>query len=489
VQLGIPSIGSDFFLSALPVIILCLASILAMLQSVFPRIGGQRAVAGSLAAGLLGALILTWRTREPQTFLAGALVIDAFSVFGQTLILLIASALGFLAWDTAVKKDFFRGETVSLYLMVIAGMMVMVSSLDIVTLFVGIELASIGIYCLVGYVSPSMKSQEGAVKYFILGSLAAAFLLMGAGLLYAGTGTLQVNEIVSAIRTGTGSNPLVALGAFFAAISIAVKLALVPFHLWAPDAYESAPTMITALMATAVKVMILVFTLRFFAGGMAIAELSAIWMPILTFAAGLSMIAGNIMAMIQTSFKRMLAYSSIAHSGYLAVALCSLSGTGVGQDAIEAVLFYLVGYSVISVGAFGIIMWLEGEKSLSLQLEDLIGLGKRHPWIAAALTICMLGFAGMPPTVGFLGKFLVFKAALSAKLYPIVIVGALGSAISFYYYLNVIVKMYLLQPRKGSSELVVSPRPLMTMVLVFCSVVLILLAGLLPGTLLEVLKI
>ena len=182
------------------------------------------------------------------------------------------------------------------------------------------------------------------------------------------------------------------------------------------------------------------------------------------------------------------AYSSIAHSGYLAVALCSLSGTGVGQDAVEAVLFYLVGYSLISVGAFGIIMWLEGAKPLSLQLEDLVGLGKRHPWIAAALTICMLGFAGMPPTVGFLGKFLVFKAALSAKMYSIVIVGAVGSAISFYYYLNVIVKMYLMQPKAGSSALVFAPRPRFAIALVFCSVVLILLAGLFPGPLLEALK-
>lgn len=488
-QPDIVNLGNDFLAGALPILVLSIAGIIAMIQAVVPRIGGQKSLFTVLGVGLVLAMLFTWRSPEPTVFLNGALVVDAFSNFGQSLILIVSLVLSFFAWDSSIKEDFFRGEPVGLYLFVVAGMLIMVSSLDIVTLFVGLEIASIGIYCLVGYISPNVRSQEGAVKYFIIGSLAAAFLLMGIGLLYAGTGFLQIDKIMGAIRSGTGANLLVAMGSFFLAIAIAIKLALFPFHLWAPDAYESAPTMITALMATAVKVMVLIFSLRVFNSGMAIAELNSVWIPILVFVAALSMIGGNIMALIQTNLKRLLAYSSIAHSGYLAVALCSLAGTGVGQEATEGILFYLVGYSIVSIAAFGIIMWLEGRKGFGLQLDDLVGLAKRHPWISAALTVAMLGFAGMPPTVGFFGKFLVFKAALSAQMYGIVVIGVIGSAISFYYYLSVIVKMYLIQPKSGSSPLVIAERPLVTSALVFASVILIVIAGLVPGSLLGVLKI
>jgi NADH-quinone oxidoreductase subunit N len=318
-------------------------------------------------------------------------------------------------------------------------MMTLVAADDLVTVFIGLELSAIGLYAMIGYVFPTRRSMEAAVKYLLLGAFAAGFLLFGMALMYAVTGSLRISEIVMRLRF-YADHPWMGIGGIFFLVGLAFKLALVPFHLWAPDAYEGAPTGVTSFMITSVKVMVLIVLMRVFAVGMS--TMYAVWLPALAFLAVLSMIVGNIMALVQTNLKRMLAYSSIAHSGYMAVALCAIAVVA-GQVPVDAVLFYIIGYSVMSIGAFGVIMWLEREDLDQISLDNVSGLASRHPWAAFALATFMFGFAGMPPTVGFMAKFFVFNAALSGSLIWLVVIGAIGSTISLGYYLRVVVKMYM----------------------------------------------
>jgi len=478
-----PAIGLDFYLAALPVLILTVGSLVALMQSAFPAIGKPSAVYILTLVTILAACasLVGVQMNADAQFLSGTLLAGDVSRFGQGFILLVSLAVVVLMRETHIRDHFLRGEIVSLFLMVVAGMLVMVATDDLITLFVGLELASIGLYALIGYVKPSRRAQEGAIKYFVLGSAAAAILLFGFALLYAATGTMRISEIVAALPKLADHN-WVRLGGLLTLIGLAFKLALAPFHLWAPDAYEAAPTGITALMATTVKVMIIVVTLRLFGGGMS--SLYDVWLPALTFLAMVSMILGNIMALVQSSLKRMLAYSSIAHSGYMAIAICALSGTATGLSA-QAILFYLVGYAIVSVGAFAIIMVLESEQNDNLTLDDLSGLAAKRPWLAFAMATFMFSFGGMPPTVGFIGKFFVFNAALSNHLYGIVVIGAIGSTIALFYYLRVIVRMYMTESVAVALPLNTS-RSIVTSAILVASIVLTILLGtVLPGPALE----
>lgn len=474
---SLPHIGPEFYVAALPVLILSLGSVFAMLQGVYKNIGSENAVFGVLVLALLGALtgVFLGQPTGEATYLDGAYLAGALGKVGQTLILTIALVITLAYRETFLRQKFFRGEITSLFMMIVAGMLVMVASEELVTLFVGLELSSIGLYAVVGYLNPSRRSQEGAIKYFVLGSFASAILLFGFGLLYASTGSLRLSEIAEAVPKLLDHN-WVRLGVLFTLAGLGFKLALAPFHLWAPDTYEAAPTGITAFMATSVKVMILVVAMRLFAGSLSL--LYEVWLPALMFLAILSMILGNIMALVQTSLKRMLAYSSIAHSGYMAIAICAIGGAS-GEFPVAAILYYLVGYAIISLGAFCVLMWLENEENDNLLLDDLAGLGKKHPWAAFALAVFMFSFAGMPPTVGFMGKFFVFNAALSNQLYSLVIIGVIGSSISLFYYLRVIVRMYMAEPVKVAVPLAPSRSFVMVGILA-----LALLSNLLLGTLL-----
>jgi NADH-quinone oxidoreductase subunit N len=437
-----PSIPQELVTAALPIFILSIGSLIAMLQAVFPKIGGLGATKGVFFVSLILAMASIGIPSPDMPFFEGAYLAESLSKFGFILLLVIAVIVGIFYSQSYQEKHFFRGEVTSLFLLVTLGAMVLVASDEMVSLFIGFELSSIGLYALVGYIKPNRLSMEGAVKYFVLGSFAAGFLLFGFGLLYASTGSMRISEVINQAAT-LGQHPWMQVGAIFTLVGIGFKLALVPFHLWGPDAYEGSSTGLTAYMATAVKTMMLILTLRFMAYGFY--ELKQIWMPMLTALAGLSMIVGNIMGLVQSSIKRMLAYSSIAHSGYMAIAICAI-GIQSGEAPIEAILFYLIGYTVISLAAFGILMWLENDVAENLQLDDLAGLAKTHPWAAFSLALLMFAFAGFPPTIGFISKFFVFRAALESGLYGLVIVGAIGSMIAMYYYLRIPVKMYMTKP-------------------------------------------
>lgn len=476
---SLPAVSIEFLSAAVPILILCIVSILHMLQAVFKSFGGERAVFSLLLLGLMAAVATAW-TLGPQvetSYLSGSYLGGDLSRFGQLVILGLALVVTLLFHETHLKKDFFRGEIASLFAMIVAGMLVMVTSEEMVTLFVGLELSSIGLYAVVGYLKPSRRSQEGAIKYFVLGSFAAALLLFGFGLLYAATGSMRLSEIVEIIPKMADHN-WVRLGVLFTLVGLGFKLALAPFHLWAPDTYEAAPTGIAGFMATSVKIMILVVAVRLF--GSTLASAYDVWLPALMFLAMVSMILGNVMALVQTSLKRMLAYSSIAHSGYMAIALCAIGGSS-AEFPVAAILYYVVGYAIVSLGAFGVLMFLEDEGRDNLMLDDLAGLSKTHPWAAFALACFMFSFAGMPPTVGFIGKLFVFKAAIDSQLYGLVVIGAIGSAISLFYYLRVVVKMYMSQPAVVVEGLS-SRRSILASVMLAVALALTFLMGtLLPG--------
>lgn len=478
-----PTITLEFYLAAMPVLILATGSIIAMLQAVFKKVGSENAVFGVQIVSLLGALVsaLLVPSGGETSYLAGNYLLGAVSQFGQVTIMVVASILALMFRDTWLRPRFFRGEISSLYLMVICGMLVMVSSEDMITLFVGLELSSIGLYALLGYIEPSRRSQEGAIKYFILGSFASALLLFGFGLLYAATGTMRLSEIVELVPRMRDHN-WVALGALFSMSGLGFKLALAPFHLWAPDAYEAAPTGITALMATTVKVMIIIVAMRLFGNGLS--SMYEVWMPAMMFLAVVSMIVGNIMALVQNSLKRMLAYSSIAHSGYMAIAICAIGGLG-GEFPYAAILYYLIGYAIISVGAFGILMWLENEQNDNITLDNLSGMGSKHPVACFAFAVFMFSFAGMPPTVGFISKFFVFNAALKSNLYSLVIIGVIGSSISLYYYLRVIVRMFMNEPVKVAAPLAPKQSFIVSGVVAIAVALVFLLGTILPGPVMD----
>ena len=431
--------------AAMPLIVLLGSSLILMMQSVSKKFAGQKAVAlVSYTTMLIATLLSLVPSLAPGAiFLKGSYTTDGLAKFGQTAILLVSLITLVVLQASNYRKHFFRGDMAAIFFMTVSGMLIMVSTKELISAFIGLELASIGIYTMVGYVDPSRRSQEGAIKYLILGSLAAALLLFGMALLYAATGSLYISEMTSRLAAVKNQelNVWAQFGLLFFVSGLAFKMALVPFHMWAPDAYEAAPTPITAFMATSVKVMVLVFALRF-APALGESIIGSYWAPWFGALAVLSVLAANVMALVQGSLKRMLAYSSVAHSGYMAFALCSFSAEG-AKVSMSALLMYVAGYSIVSMGVFSIVTWLETEHEQNLHLDDLNGLSKTHPWTAAALAALMFGLAGLPPASGFITKFFVFRAAIASDHFGLTIAGAVGSSIALFYYLRVIVRMYM----------------------------------------------
>ncbi len=475
-----PDLSLDFYLAAMPVFVLAAGAVISMMMSVIPRLSDRSNVflclIGSL--GLASASLVLQCVAVSTSYLEGSYVLDELTMMGQWAILAIAVTTALMIRASHESVRFLRGEIVSLFLMIVLGFVVLVAADEFMSLFVGLEISSIALYALIGYVKPSQASREGAVKYLILGSFASAFLLYGVALLYAYSGSLRISMIFSSFAE-PASHLWVKLGAVFIMSGLSFKMALAPFHQWAPDAYEAAPTSITGFMATSVKVALLIVLLRFLVDGMP--ALAGTWIPALVFLAMVSVIVGNVLALIQSSLKRMLAYSSVAHSGYMALGLTGFSGSLSATFPADAVVFYVVGYSIVSLGAFAILMWLETDEVDSLHLDDLSGLAKKHPWKAFAMTVFMLSLAGLPPTVGFMSKFFVFSSAISGKLYALVVVAVLGSAISLFYYLRVIVRMYMSSPVASAAELPVNRSPLLTLISVVSVTAAILLGTVLPG--------
>lgn len=417
---------------------------LAMMTAVI--LAGSAAIAGAVwtsGSSSVGAteLVTTW------------LATDKLALFSDVVIAVGAALAALLAGGYLNEHKLERGEFYPLLLFSAFGAMVLARSIDLLTLFVGLETMSLGIYALVAYRRTSARAAEAGMKYFLLGSFAAAILLLGSAYLYGATGHTDFVGIAAAVKDGSADPRLVLLGVMLVIAGLAFKISAVPFHMWTPDAYEGATTPVTAFMAMCVKSSVFVVMVRVFVVAFASPELSSGssgWPPILAGLAALTMVFGNLGAVAQTSVKRMLAYSSIAHAGYILIGLVAVPK--VGETAISAVLFYLAAYTVSNALAFGALIFAGSEGREAVSYEDLAGLGRRKPLLAIPFILAILSLMGFPPTAGFFAKYYVFAAAVQAGggMVWLAVLGAITSAIGAYYYLRVLVFMFMREPAEGA---------------------------------------
>jgi NADH-quinone oxidoreductase subunit N len=406
--------------------------------------------------------------------LNGLVVVDhgtqfANGIFLGVLFLLILGSEGYLRKRNVPATEFY-----SLLMFATVGLMAISSAANLMVLFVGIELLSIALYALTGLMREDGSSSEAALKYFVTGAFATGFLLFGISFLYGATGTLSLQELYIALGNGSSGAIMPVVGVLLLLVGFGFKLAAVPFHAWSPDVYDGAPTLITAFMATAVKAGVLVAFLRVFLVGLE--SMSTVWIQVLIWLAILSMAVGNLTALKQTSIKRLLAWSAIAHAGYL------LMGLLVAPDSMmqgQPVFFYLVPYALMNCGAFLLAIYLENGSG-SYDLEHYKGMVSNHPFAALLMTIFMLALAGIPPTAGFIGKFYIFSAAVETGHIPLTIVAVLFALISVFYYMRVVVYMYFHSGEERSIKL-----PTGVTVAVTLAAVVVLLLGVLPGLLLR----
>ena len=391
---------------------------------------------------LVGAALALAATRftalYPGAAYSGLFRADAFSLFVHLIVIGVAFLAILGSTNYLKREDLDAGEFCALILFATAGMGVMAGAQELLTAFVGLEMSSIASYILAGYKRDAPRSNEAAMKYFLLGSFATAFFLYGIALTYGATGTTHLDMMGQAGAQTPATLLKMGLGLVF--VGLAFKVAAAPFQLWTPDVYEGAPAPVTAMLSTGPKAAAFALALRILAN---VDAAGALWFWALWAAAVMSMFAGNLGALAQTNLKRMLAYSSIAHAGYILVALAAAAATDRPEAGIAAALFYLVSYALVKLGAFLIVAHLGGTGERHIEIEDFAGLARRQPAMAACLSLFLLSLLGLPITAGFLGKFYVFNAALESNLIWLAILLALNSVIGAYYYLRVMVAMYM----------------------------------------------
>ena len=418
--------------------------------------------------------------------LAPWIVVDRFTLFFDFILCLAGALASLLAGGYLPEHQMDRGEFYSLLLLATFGGMMLAASTDALTLFLGLETLSIGAYAMTAFRRTSPRSAEGALKYFLLGAFAAAILLYGFALLYGATGHTDLAGIGASIRTGTKMPALTVLALVLILVGLAFKVSAVPFHMWTPDAYEGAPTPATTFMAVAVKAGAFAMMLRVLLTCFAdkgFMSWSSGWPPALATLAILTMTVANLIAGRQESVKRMLAYSSIAHAGYILVGVVATMRAG--PEASASVLFYLLTYTVSTAGAFGALILCGRRGAEAVSYEDLAGIGRRHPAAALPFALFLISLAGIPPTAGFFGKWFIFRAAMDGGLYWLTILAFINSVIGAYYYLRVLVFMYMREPAAGA-PIAVPMRSGYVNAALLVSAVLVLLLGMAPGSSLDV---
>ena len=434
--------SSADLLRVLPELIWC--SFGALLMLLQPFVESRRVLTSVAVAGaLLGIGGNSYAVHNPGSAFSGLVAADPFSIFFSHLVGLVAVLVILAAAPYLDRERLAAAEFYALVLFATAGMGVLASAQELLTAFIGLELSSISSYILAGYRRDTLKSGESSMKYFLLGSFATAFFLYGIALVYGVTGTTNLLRMDAADPTST----ILKLGLALILIGLGFKVAAAPFQIWTPDVYEGAPTPVTALFSAGPKAAAFALLLRIFADVHAATQF---WFWAFWILAVLTMFAGNLGALLQTNVKRLLAYSSIAHAGYILVAFAAVTNLAdreIGASpAYAAVLFYLLTYALVKVGAFTIVSQFGGVGEKHLSIDDYAGLGERQPIVAAVLSLFLLSLLGLPVTAGFLGKFYIFKAAVDSHLIWLAVIMAINSVIGAYYYIRLIVIMYMREP-------------------------------------------
>ncbi len=410
---------------------------------------GRRGLTALLAA--LGALVsmipLVLGLGPARSAFGGMIVVDDFTAFVGLVTLGLGVGGIALAYDYLQRMGIERGEYYTLLLFSLSGTLLVGYAGDLIIIFLALELLSIPLYVLAAFAQPQPASEEAGLKYFLLGAFASGFVLYGIALTFGATGATRLGEIGSALASGVESPGLLALGLGMILVGVGFKLSAVPFHMWTPDVYHGAPSAVVGFMSGGAKAGGLAALLRVLF--LAFPAAAATWAPAIALVAALTMIWGNVAAIAQPNIKRLLAYSSIAHAGYLLTALAASTGPQFSEQAASAALYYLAAYAITNLGAWAVVVALEKPEGGGLTLEDYSGLASHRPGLALAMALFMLSFTGIPPTVGFLGKFYLFRAALDAGLVWLALVGVLTSLVSAYYYLRVVVMMFM---RPGAPE-------------------------------------
>jgi NADH-quinone oxidoreductase subunit N len=461
------------YVRILPEIVLAIFGMIVMvLDPVMDERRSQRTLGIIALIGSLAALAATlFQTQYPGLGFWNMVRVDSFSVFFHFLVAAVTAVVILTSYEYMAVQGIRAGEYYALILFGAVGMSLMSSAVELVLIFIALEISSISTYILAGFRRRAAISSESSVKYFLLGSFATAFFLYGVALMFGATGSTSITVIGNALRSG--HIPILAyVGVALMFVGLGFKVAAAPFHVWTPDVYEGAPSPVVGFMSTAPKAAVFAVLLRIMFEANAPGRVWLIWVV-----AALSMTLGNLGALVQDNVKRLLAYSSIAHAGYLLVAFAALPNNG-----IPAAMFYTASYAAMNIGAFAVISHIGGKGERYVTLEDYEGLGRRSPLLAAALTIFLLSLIGIPITGGFFAKFYVFSAALQANLVGLVIIGVLNSAVASYYYLRLIVVMYM---REAREEVPLSPIPLGLGTALAISLAVTLYLGILPGRVLD----
>ena len=369
---------------------------------------------------------------------------DSFALFFEILFASLGILTVALSHSYLRKRGFLESEFHILTMAAVIGMMVLGSATSLVTVFLGLELLSIALYIMCGFARADFRSQEAAAKYLLVGGFASAFVLYGMALVYGGAGTTVIPDIAQRLSATSATNPLILLGILLMGVGFAFKVSAAPFHMWTPDVYQGAPIPVTAFMSVGTKAAAFAMIVRVFAGGLP--HLAPEWQTLLAVVAATSMVVGNLMAITQTSLKRLLAYSGVAQAGYIMIGV--VAG---GPNGLRAVLYYLFVYLFMNFGAFAVITLLAGPEGDRDRFADLEGLGRRNPVLAVAMTIFMLSLAGFPPSVGFFGKLFLFTAGVNAGYTWLVVLAVLMSVVSVYYYVRVLVPVW--SPTARSDDL------------------------------------
>jgi NADH-quinone oxidoreductase subunit N len=465
--------ASDFYY-ILPEIVLTAGALALLVADVLlPR--GSRAlpaVAILVLLGTMASLVPFAGTRVEVAH--GLLAVDGFALFFNVVFLAAAIMTVLMSVRYLDIEGASPGEYYFLILCATLGMMIMAGGIDLITIFIGLETMAVSFYILVGFIKPNQRSNEAAVKYFLLGAFSLGILLYGMSLMYGLSGTTNL-RVMAATFTGQEHDPRLVLAVILVVAGIGFKIAAVPFHMWAPDVYEGAPTPVTAFLSVGSKAASFAMLLRIFLEGLP--AMSADWRLLFEVLSIVTMTVGNLAALTQNNLKRMLAYSSIAHAGYVLIGV--VAGTSRG---VTAMLIYLFVYSFMQLGAFAVIIVLHRLDVVGDELKDFSGLNVRHPFAAFAMLVFMLSLGGIPPTAGFMGKFWLFSAAIESGYVWLAVIGVLNSAISLYYYIRIVVFMYVKKETSGSQP-VTSPALAVTLAL---AVAVTLALGVYPRLLFEV---